>query len=351
MKEEHSFNPIAKYMHMWNFSKDLGQRCGKSPRFIMKDLIEAKKLNGISLGEYEWIGYYDLSPQQKKTVSTLWTRAEFRKTHTDRRYISILMNKYIFSKVFAEFYGRRCMLASDVDEQALAEMAADTGLIVVKPNCKGQGKGVKILPAADEQQRSQALDYIRQMGPGIVEEYIVQHRDINAINPKAVSIVRFYSTVSPLGSYLFAPVFTTSVNRDISNGCQDALTAMIDIRSGEIISDAVDQTNIVDYALHPVTQVPFKGLRIPFWQETIDMMKKAVPLAGKISNVGWDVAITEKGPIIIEANTIPGFNTAQYRGYSWINNGYGYQPIFDEGLKGIPFENRENYSKTVLKLS
>lgn len=67
-------------------------------------------------------------------------RAEFRKNFTDRRYIAILMNKYIFSKVFADFYGRRCVQASDVDAALLESLAGDCGKVVYKPNCKGQAR-------------------------------------------------------------------------------------------------------------------------------------------------------------------------------------------------------------------
>ena len=151
------------------------------------------------------------------------------------------------------------------------------------------------------------------------------------------------------GTYLFAPVLTTAIEKDISNGCQDALTAMIDIRTGVVITDAVDQNNFIDYHTHPVTGVPFPGLQLPFWEETIDMMRRAVPLASKISNIGWDVTMTAGGPLIIEANTIPGFNTAQYRGYAWVTDGYGYQPLFDE-LNGRPFVNNDHYARVLLKL-
>lgn len=46
-----------------------------------------------------------------------------------------------------------------------------------------------------------------------------------------MSIVRFYTVTAPSGTYLFAPVLTAAIEKDISNGCQDALTAMIDIRT------------------------------------------------------------------------------------------------------------------------
>ena len=102
--------------------------------------------------------------------------------------------------------------------------------------------------------------------------------------------------------------------------------------------------------VHPVTGVAFKGFQIPFWVETIEMMKKAVPEASYISNIGWDVAITNSGPVIVEANTIPGFNTAQYRGFREITNGMGYQPIFDEAVNGKPFTNMLDYEKVLIRL-
>lgn len=341
---------IPARKHISAFSKQLSEKTGLDSRVIFRDIIRAKRINHISLNEYEWTGYYKLSEEQKRSVSTLWTRAQFRKTFTDRRYISILMNKYIFSKVFSEFYGRKCVRLEDVSPAVLKELGGELGKVVIKPGCKGQGKGVRVFPVTTDGEIQAAMDYVRQVKNGIAEEYIIQHEALAALNPGAVSIVRFYSLSSPAGSYLFAPVLTVAISKAISNGCQDALTAMADIRTGLVISDAVDQNELVEYAAHPITGVPFKGLQLPFWEETIAMMRRAVPLASKISNIGWDVAITPTGPLIIEANTIPGFNTAQYRGYGWITGNFGYQPLFDEGMKGVPFTLDERFEKVVLRL-
>lgn len=341
---------ISSRNHIRKFAAEYAEKCGKSPTAVEKDIIRAKKLNHISFGEYEWTGYADLTEAQKRSVSTLWTRAQFRKTFTDRRYISILMNKYIFSKVFSDFYGRKCLITRDVSEALLREMAGESGKVVFKPNCKGQGKGVRVLPAGSEEELRSAMDFIRGEENGIVEEYICQHETLSRLNPGAVSIVRFYSVCPPSGSWLFAPVLTAALSKEISNGCQDAVTAMIDIRTGAVITDAVDQNKVEEYAAHPATGTAFKGLQIPFWEETLQMMRRAVPLASKISNIGWDVAITENGPLIIEANTIPGFNTAQYRGYGWITEGYGYQPLFDEAMNGKPFADDGRYERVVLRL-
>ena len=343
-------NPLAARRKIREFARSLSKRCGRNPLLLERDIIRAKKLNHISLDEYEWVGYYAMTGAQKRSVSTLWTRAELRKKYTNRHYKCVLMNKYIFSRVFSEYYGRRCLDAERLTREELAGLAQGTGKVVYKPLSKGQGRGVRIISAASDSELDEAYRLIKSLSRGIVEEFIVQHDELNRLNPGAVSIIRFYSVCTPAGTYLFAPVLTTAMTRDISNGCQDALTAMADIRTGEVITDAVDQRVIRDYETHPVTGVRFKGFQIPFWQETIDMMRDAVPQAWYISNIGWDVAITNHGPLLVEANTIPGFNTAQYRGFGWVTNGMGYQPIFDEAMKGVPFTDLHNYERVLIKL-
>lgn len=343
-------NPVTSRIYIRKFSHELAQQCGKSPAWLYRDIIQMKKNSHMSLDEYRWTGCYALSEEQKKSVSTLWTRAEFRKRFTDKRYKGILTNKYFFSKVFSDYYGRTCLPASDVTIEKLRALSSRTGKVVIKPNCKGQGIGVRILPASTEQELEAAFAVIKTRQDGIAEEFIQQHSEMARINPQAVNIIRFYSLFSPAGVYLFAPVLTVANGKAIANGCQGALTAMIDIRDGVVITDAVDQNALVDYRVHPVTDLPFKGFQVPFWQETIEMMKKAVFLARNISNIGWDVAITDNGPLLIEANTIPGFNTAQYRGFGEVTDGYGYQPFFDEAMRGTPIPDWKHYERVVLKL-
>lgn len=140
---------ISARRYIRDFAADYAARHGEDAAEIEKDILQAKKRSHISLNEYEWVGYHDRTEAQKRTMSTLWTRAEFRKNFTDRRYIAILMNKYIFSKVFSDFYGRRCVQASAVDAALLRALAGDAGKVVYKPNCKGQGTAVRILPAGD----------------------------------------------------------------------------------------------------------------------------------------------------------------------------------------------------------
>ncbi|MBJ6911663.1 hypothetical protein JG661_20565, partial [Vibrio cholerae] len=56
------------------------------------------------------------------------------------------------------------------------------------------------------------------------------------------------------------------------------------------------------YTHHPDTQICFSGLTIPYWNDIIDIVKKAALELPKLRSLGWDVALTENGPILLEVN-------------------------------------------------
>lgn len=62
---------------------------------------------------------------------------------------------------------------------------------------------------------------------------------------------------------------------------------------------------------HPDSVIKFKDYKIPFLQETVELCIRAHRLLYFNFIIGWDVAITDSGPLIIEANEKPGLNVAQ----------------------------------------
>lgn len=56
---------------------------------------------------------------------------------------------------------------------------------------------------------------------------------------------------------------------------------------------------------HPLTKARIGGLQLPMWKETLEMLERATRCFHTISVLAWDVAITTKGPVIIEGNTDP----------------------------------------------
>ncbi|HET6556569.1 MAG TPA: sugar-transfer associated ATP-grasp domain-containing protein, partial [Prolixibacteraceae bacterium] len=57
-----------------------------------------------------------------------------------------------------------------------------------------------------------------------------------------------------------------------------------------------------DETIHPITKQQIIGFHVPFWNETLQMIKKAALLHPENKSIGWDIAITANGPELIEGN-------------------------------------------------
>ncbi len=61
-------------------------------------------------------------------------------------------------------------------------------------------------------------------------------------------------------------------------------------------------SGMTSVATHPDTGLPFDGFPIPHWRDAIDLACRAQRVMPQLPTLGWDMAITARGPVIIEAN-------------------------------------------------
>jgi hypothetical protein len=81
------------------------------------------------------------------------------------------------------------------------------------------------------------------------------------------------------------------------------LAAPIDAKTGIISGPGVysDITKSPE-TIHPITGVSIVGFQIPYWQEILEMTKKASLKHPQNKSIGWDIVVTEDGPGFIEGN-------------------------------------------------
>lgn len=56
-------------------------------------------------------------------------------------------------------------------------------------------------------------------------------------------------------------------------------------------------------ATHPHTGTTFDGFQLPLWSDAVELVTKGQRCFPELATLGWDVAITDEGPVIIEANS------------------------------------------------
>ena len=111
----------------------------------------------------------------------------------------------------------------------------------------------------------------------------------------------------------------------------------VDIATG-IISTFGKDFKLNSYAYHPVSGVKIIGFQIPHWDEAINLIKTAHKRVPQCALYGWDIAITEDGVDIVEANCHPGSRIMQ--AMDGIPKGKTLLPMMKKDhMKGIREEN------------
>lgn len=62
---------------------------------------------------------------------------------------------------------------------------------------------------------------------------------------------------------------------------------------------------------HPDTGKPIVGFVVPYWEEIVRLTTQAHVYFPEYASLGWDIAITDAGPVILETNQIWDVETVQ----------------------------------------
>ena len=92
---------------------------------------------------------------------------------------------------------------------------------------------------------------------------------------------------------------------NFSGGRSGNLIAFGDLEKG-VLSGAVRGNpaglGLLETSNHPDSGHPISGFEIPHWERILDLAKRAHQTMPQYKTIGWDVAVTEKKPLIIEGN-------------------------------------------------
>ena len=83
---------------------------------------------------------------------------------------------------------------------------------------------------------------------------------------------------------------------------QQGLKCSVDIHSGQlgkVFSSSVDQRFL---SVVPATQTRVEGMILPFWPQVLALVTTAHEALDEYAYLGWDLAITSNGPVVLEAN-------------------------------------------------
>lgn len=109
-----------------------------------------------------------------------------------------------------------------------------------------------------------------------------------------------------------------------------SMLAAIDMETGKITSVRKGTGLETDYIEnHPVSGKPLVGFQMPHWEELKALAESAHALFPLSGVLGWDIGMSDKGPVIVECNDAPFHTLYQLASGEGLNNPR-FKPVFDK---------------------
>lgn len=170
-------------------------------------------------------------------------------------------------------------------------------------------------------------------GNYIHQEKISQHDAINTIHANSVNTLRVNTYLDKKGEcYILSALMRFGSGNSITDNVSSG-GFYVAVNIEEEILEGVGKQGITSggdiYEYHPNSNIKLNGYKLPYIKEAINTAKLAA-LKTPTRIIGWDIAITNEGPVIIEGNTNPSLHMADIT-----YGGYCKHPIIKEILKDV----------------
>jgi hypothetical protein len=199
----------------------------------------------------------------------------------------------------------------------------DQDEVVIKPSLGVYGRGVRFLRRNGDNWRDHdgrrlaAGDIVRELRQDTAfDRFVVQERVMPHAGFVELSGTDYLQTLRVITGIrgdadvrvLCAEQKIICGRAAISNfawGTLGNAVSNVELKTGtlsDVIMARADGVGMDPIDRHPVTGRAFAGFVLPFWQESCALCKRAALEFLPLRTVGWDVAVTAHGPVLIEGN-------------------------------------------------
>lgn len=293
----------AKFNKFLNY---VSTRHKKSKMTILIDILTSVLKYNIAPIDYFLFRFYEIQDQERGTYAGTGYLYEYQLRMNPISTRSVLENKLEFLNHYKSFIKHNHFSLLDIkNDHTLASriLSNGSGKIVLK-NSSGQcGYGVEVRNCQDFSPET-LIERLKENKNDLVEEFIIQHNKLMQLSSTGLNTIRIITQLDTNGDVkIIAARLRISVNSHVDNLAAGNLAAPINLETGKVYGGAVysditkEQTNT-----HPLTGVEIIGFEIPYWKETIKMVKDAALMSKGNRSIGWDIAITNEGPELLEGN-------------------------------------------------
>lgn len=283
---------------------------------------------------------------------------DFFSAVNDDRWGKLLENKWLFQAYYGNFgfaqpknYGLlEASFGFDLDRQPL-KTAEDlerllfrlrVPAVVIKPIGGTRGQGVLVvdeirygadgialrtasgerLRLADLESRLPEVEFGGYRGY-LVQERLRQHPFLDVLCPSTLNTIRVVTFLLSDSDVAidFSVLRLGREGNSVDGWLRGGVCVPIEKESGVLgVGRLAPGHGDREVDRHPDTDVGFTGSRLPSWEGVLEMCRAAARLLPGVRSVGWDVAVTPDGPVLMEANPNWNLEMVQVHGNGYLHS-------------------------------
>lgn len=254
-----------------------------------------------SIRDFFTLDFPYLGRRGKNTFVTATECSKFYRVNNNKEQKKILDDKEEVLHLFAQYIGRDwCGQKYNNTREEYEMFLHKNPKFMLKPLNGSGGHGIQ-LASRDSIGGGGVFEYCKKQN-ACIEELIVQHDSLSRLFPYSVNTIRIFTYKSKV----IGAVLRVGTGKSfLDNASSGGIFAPIDLSAGVVTNGAVTFSMAEKVITHPDTKIVFPGFLIPYWSECKKMVEEAAHLLPGIPLVGWDVAVTNNAPVLIEANSEP----------------------------------------------
>ena len=278
------FDNISEFKRYWNKN--------------IEELPVIKKDNVWRIVDPELFVQLFFVGQDKKNTYDIVNKGWYKKEDFYK-----LDDKGIFNETFKEYIKRDFLIISKDNFDEFKKFTSKHKKIIAKIINGEGGKGISLI-TVNKNDKEKVFKELLKNNQTLIEEVIIQNKEISKLYSGSVNTLRLFTFYDGENAYVLNSVFKIGNGGVTDNFSSGSMYTFTD-DDGVVIVPAIDQDDNI-YEIHPITKEKIVGFKVPLYDEACKLVIEAAKLMPTIKYIGWDVAITDKSPVIIEGNSYPG---------------------------------------------
>ena len=293
-----------QYRQFFSIINEIHKKTKKCRLCIFFDIVKTVIKYGNGYMDYFEFEFYLLNDEERQTYITAYINNNIVKKYNDKEEMKKFDDKIIFNNAYKEFLKRDFI---DLNSSSLDEfkkfIKKHNKIICKIPDGTG-GKGIKVIEIDKDTNIEELYNSLKNDNLMLVEEYLIQHEKMNKLYDKSVNTLRIITFLDDNGVHILKTILKIGNGGVVDNFSSGGMYTFVD-ENGRVFVPAIDEKGNI-FETHPISKTKIVGFEIPDYDEVVKLIEKVGKVNDKVRYIGWDIAISKDGPVLIEGNPFSG---------------------------------------------